>query len=74
MVRQLFKTGDGGAVIELGVIVITGALFLALIVTGALLSLDIQLSGTVLKIHQVAPILSLLSSAITVALLINKHA
>jgi hypothetical protein len=74
MVRQLFKTGDGGAVIELGVIVITGALFLALIVTGALPSLDIQLSGTVLKIHQVAPILSLLSSAITVALLINKHA
>jgi hypothetical protein len=74
VIRQQFKSGDAGALLELGVIVITGALFLTLIVTGALLSLDLQLPAAVLRIHQVAPILTLVSSVIAVVLLINTRA
>jgi hypothetical protein len=51
------------------VTIATGLLFLALFITGALLSLNIQLSGAALKIHQVAPLLAALSTAMTIYLL-----
>ena len=70
--RDLLRSGDTANVVELGVIAITCGLFLALIVTGALLSLDLQLSGLVLMLHQVAPVLSLISSAVTIILLVRS--
>jgi hypothetical protein len=68
-VNQLYKTGDGKVFIELSVMVMTGVLFLALIATGALLTRDIQLPEAILKVHQVVPLLALVSSTITVYLL-----
>jgi hypothetical protein len=67
-VNQLHKTGGGNAFIEVSVVVITGVLFLALIATGALLTRDIQLPEAILKVHQVVPLLALVSSTITVYL------
>jgi hypothetical protein len=69
-VHQLYKTTDGKLLVELGAIVITAILFLALIATGALLTREeMQLPESVLKIHQVAPLLALAFSTITVYLL-----
>jgi len=71
-VNQLYKTGDGKLLIELSATVISGILFLALIGTGALLTREeMQLPGIVLKIHQVAPLLALASSTITIYLLVR---
>lgn len=67
-VNQLYKTGDGKVFIELSVTVITAVLFLALVATGALLTRDIQLPEAILKVHQVVPLLALVSSTITVYL------
>jgi hypothetical protein len=49
--------------IEIGVVAVIGLLFLALIVTGGLLSLDIHLRGIPLIVHQVAPLLALISTS-----------
>ena len=68
-VYNLYKTLDLRTFLQLIFIAASGLLFLALIVTGSLLSLNIQLSGFALKAHQVAPLLALISSAITVYLL-----
>lgn len=71
-VNQLYKTADGKILIELGVTVISGLLFLALIATGALLTREeMQLPEVVLKIHQVAPLLALVSSTLTLFLLVR---
>ena len=71
-VNQMYKTTDGKAFIELCAMIITGVLFLALIATGALLTREeMQLPELVVKIHQVAPFLSLAFSAITVYLLVR---
>jgi hypothetical protein len=67
-VNQLYKTGDGKVFIELSVTVITAVLFLALVATGALLTRDIQLPEAILKVHQVVPLLALVSSTTTVYL------
>ena len=69
-VNQLYKNVDGKLVIELSVIVLSGILFLALIATGALLTREeMQLPELVLKIHQVAPLLALLASSVSIYLL-----
>jgi hypothetical protein len=69
-VNQLYKNMDGKLLIELSVIVISGLLFLALIATGALLTREeMQLPELVLKIHQMAPLLALVSSTATIYLL-----
>jgi hypothetical protein len=66
----LFKTTDGKLIIELIFTVITGILILALVATGALLTREeMQLQEVVLKIHQVAPLLTLAFSGITIYLL-----
>jgi hypothetical protein len=71
-VNQLYETTDGKLFIELGVIVITGILFLALIATGALLTREeMQLPEFILKIHQVAPLLVLVSSTASIYLLVR---
>ncbi len=68
--NQLYKTADGKVIIEMGITLIAGICFLALIATGALLTREeMQLPEVVLKIHQVAPLLALASSTITLFLL-----
>ena len=69
-VNQLYKNVDGKLLIELSVIVLSGILFLTLIATGALLTREeMQLPELVLKIHQVAPLLALLASSVSIYLL-----
>ena len=69
-VNQLYKTVDSQAIVEIGLMVISALLFLALIATGALLTREeIQLPDLVLNIHKVAPLLALISSTLTIFLL-----
>ena len=73
--NQLNKTVDGKVMIELIVMIIAGISFLALIATGALLTREeMQLPEVVLKIHQVAPLLALVSSTTTLYLLVRGRA
>ena len=74
-VNQLYKTMDGKAFIEMSIMILSGILFLALIATGALLTREeMQLPELVLRIHQVAPLLALASSAFTIFLLVRGRA
>ena len=68
-VYHLFRTIDGNTLIALSVIAVSGLLFLALFISGALLSLEISVPEAILKIHQVAPLLALVSSTVTIYLL-----
>jgi hypothetical protein len=73
-VNQLYKTTDGKVLLELGAIVITGIIFMALIATGALLTREeMQLPELVLKVHQVAPPLALVSSTVSIYLLVSGN-
>jgi len=70
VVNQLYKTVDGKVFIEIGLMVISALLLLALIATGAFLTREeMQLPEFVLNIHKVAPLLVLISSALTIFLL-----
>jgi len=69
-VNQLYKTVDGKAILEIGFMVISALLFLALIATGAFLTREeMQLPEVVLQTHRIAPLLALVSSSLTVYLL-----
>jgi hypothetical protein len=69
-VNQLYKTVDGKVFIEIGLMVISVLLLLALIATGAFLTREeMQLPDFVLNIHKVAPLLALISSTLTIFLL-----
>jgi len=69
-VNQLYKTVDGKAIVEIGLMVISALLFLALIATGAFLTREeMQLPEFVLNTHKIAPLLALVSSALTIFLL-----
>jgi hypothetical protein len=72
-VYNLYKTLAPRTFVELSVITLSGLLFLALIVTGSLLSIKISLPAVILKIHQVAPLLATISSAITVYLMVSNR-
>jgi len=61
-------------VIELATIAVTALLFIALFITGVLLSRNSPMPAAVLKIHQVAPLLALVSSTITTYLLVSNKA
>jgi len=56
----------------LGAIVITGLLFLALFVSGALLSIGKPEHVAILTIHRVAPLLAVIATALTLYLLISS--
>ena len=69
-VNQLYKTVDGKVFIEIGLMVISALLLLALIATGALLTREeMQLPDLVLNIHKAAPLMALISSTLTIFLL-----
>ena len=69
-INQLYKSVDGKVLIEIGLMVISALLLLALIATGAFLTREeMQLPEFVLNIHKVAPLLALLSSTLIIFLL-----
>ena len=76
-VYHLFRAIDGNTLVALSVIAVSGLLFLTLFISGALLSLipagllslEKPIPEIILKIHQVAPLLALVSSTATFYLL-----
>lgn len=67
-----YRAVDIRAFVGLVVIAVTGLLFIALFVSGALLSRGNPLPEAILRIHQVAPLLALVSSTITIYLLVSS--
>ncbi|MDX1416813.1 MAG: hypothetical protein R3293_21605 [Candidatus Promineifilaceae bacterium] len=55
------------------IILVTGLFFISLVVSGALLSFDKLALLPVLRIHQIAPLLALVFSLITVYLLVGSR-
>ena len=72
-VVNLYKALNPQTLVMLAAIATTGLAFLALVVTGGLLSLNVSLSGVPLRVHQVAPALALIFSAVTVYLLVSSR-
>jgi phosphotransferase system glucose/maltose/N-acetylglucosamine-specific IIC component len=68
-VYHLYREVDIRTFVELAIITVTVLVFLALFISGALLSLNVPLQGAALRIHQVVPLLALVSSTITVYLM-----
>jgi predicted cobalt transporter CbtA len=56
---------------ELTAGVVTGLLFVATVVPGALLSLDKPMPAATLRMHQIMPFLTVLSTAVTLYLLVS---
>jgi hypothetical protein len=71
-VYHLYRAVDIRTFVEPVVIAVTGLLFIVLFISGALLSLGKSLSGAILRIHQVAPLLALAFSAMTITLLVSS--
>jgi len=67
-IRELVK-GVDVSVLFPAIAAVTGLLFLALVVSGALLSFDKLAVPPVLMIHQIAPLLALAFTTITIYLL-----
>lgn len=62
------------ALIELATIAVTVLLVIALFITGALLSRNSPMPAAILRIHQIAPLLALVSSTATTYLLVSGKA
>jgi hypothetical protein len=60
--------------IELTTIAVTVLLFIELFITRALLSRNGPMPAAILRIHQVAPLLALVSSTITIYVLVSNKA
>ena len=71
-VYHLYRAVDIQTLVELAVIAVTGLLFIVLFISGALLSLGKPLPGAILRVHQVAPLLALAFSALTIYLLVSS--
>ena len=57
----------------MSILFISGIFFLALIATGALLTREeMQLPEVVLKVHQLAPLVALAASTLTIILLVRE--
>ncbi len=67
MVRSNRAAGLSAAELSAGVV--TGLFFVSLIATGGLLSSEAQTPALVAKVHQIAPYLTILSTAVTLYLL-----
>lgn len=62
-------TDAGWTAVETGLVAVTGLLFLFMIVSGGLLSLEKPIRGVLLTLHRVLPVVCALSTAVTVYLL-----
>ena len=71
-VYQLYRAVDSRTFVELAVIAIAGLIIIVLFISGAFLSLGKTMPGAILRIHQVAPLLALTFSALTVYLLVSS--
>lgn len=71
-VYNLYKALDIRTPVQLVVIAFAGLLFIALFITGALLSRGNPLPGVISRIHQVAPLLTLVFSAVTIYVLVGN--
>lgn len=71
-IKNLFKVVDFHA-LYLIVIMVTGLLFLTLVVSGALLSFDNLAVRSILRIHQIAPLLALLFLTLSIYLLLSSR-
>jgi len=58
--------------IELSAAIVTGLFFLGTIITGGLLSTDKSVPAVILTMHQITPILTVLSTAATLYLLLYR--
>jgi hypothetical protein len=65
------RTGVDVKAVVVGAIVVTGLLFLALFVSGAVLSIGKPNHVAILTIHRVAPLLVVISTAMTMYLLVG---
>lgn len=70
---KLNKAVDVNA-ISLAMIVVTGLLFLSLIVSGAFLSFEKPALQIFVRLHQIVPVLALVSAVVSVYLLIGGEA
>ena len=59
--------------LQITAVVVTILLFAVTVVAGSLLSIDKPMPAVVLKLHQVMPVLSVLSAAGTLYLLLGSH-
>jgi hypothetical protein len=64
-IHHLHKTAELRLAVEVSTIVITGLLFLFLLVTGGLLSIEKPVPAVIRTIHHVAPYLAVISAAAT---------
>jgi hypothetical protein len=71
-VYPLYRALEIRTFLEPVVIAVTGLLFLALFISGAVLSRGNPLPEANLRIHQVAPLLALAFSAMTIYLLVSS--
>jgi len=67
-VNQVAKLGA----IDLAAGVVTGLFFLGTMATGGLLSLDKPMPAVILRLHQITPFLTVLSTAVTLYLLLSR--
>ena len=69
IINYLHKTADLRLSVEFSAIIVTGLLFLSLLISGALLSIGRPATSMILTIHRVAPLLAVVSTAATIYLL-----
>ena len=73
-VHQAYKTADGRLFLTVSLAVLSAALFVTLIASGAFLTREeMDLPVYVLKIHQLVPLPALLSTSLTVYLLLGSQ-
>ena len=72
-VYHLYGPVDIQNLVELVVIAVTGLLFLALFISGALLSIGKSMPEAILRFHHVAPLLALVFSTMTFYLLVSSQ-
>jgi hypothetical protein len=70
-IYKLSRTVDVQTVV-LAAIAVTGVLFLAMFVSGALLSFEKSMPQAVLRVHQVVPLLAVVTSSTAIYLLISN--
>ncbi len=71
-VNHLYRAVEFRTFLELVLIAVTGLLFLALFISGALLSRGNPLPEAILRIHQVAPLLALAFLVMTIYVLASS--
>jgi hypothetical protein len=75
LVMTIYQVNQAATLSAIGLIagIVTGLLFLGAIITGGLLSTGKPMPAAVLRMHQITPFLSVLSTAVTLYLLISRR-